>query len=163
MGTAWSRLGSRGGSGGSKCSASSTFFSALQLASQWLTALIQALRDVQAASTSACAGDSPGGSKRRTATGSPRSPAADGEGSPGGPAGVLRAFFGQRLSGERGSLKRSASAAAQPVCLICLDALEPEDFESGEAIVLECQCRGELALRHRTCAEKWARVKVRGA
>jgi hypothetical protein len=49
------------------------------------------------------------------------------------------------------------------VCLICLDALEPADFESGEAIVLECQCRGELALRHRTCAEKWARVKARAA
>lgn len=48
------------------------------------------------------------------------------------------------------------------MCLICLDALELEDFESGEAIVLECACRGELALRHRTCAEKWARVKVRG-
>lgn len=25
---------------------------------------------------------------------------------------------------------------------------------------LDCQCRGELALRHRTCAEKWSRVKV---
>jgi len=49
------------------------------------------------------------------------------------------------------------------VCLICLDALEPADFESGEAIVLECQCRGELALRYRTCAEKWARVKARAA
>lgn len=27
---------------------------------------------------------------------------------------------------------------------------------------LECQCRGELALRHRSCAEKWSRVKVGG-
>ena len=53
------------------------------------------------------------------------------------------------------------SSMLRQVCLICLDALEPEDFESGEAIVLECACRGELALRHRTCAEKWARVKVR--
>lgn len=117
MGTAWLILGSHGGSGSSKCSATKHFFSALQLALQWLTALIQALRDVQAASTSACAGDSPGGSKRRTATGNPRSPAADGDGSPGGPAGALRAFFGQRLSGERGSLKRSASnGQMQPVC-----------------------------------------------
>ena len=33
--------------------------------------------------------------------------------------------------------------------------------QSGEAISLDCQCRGELALRHRTCAEKWARVKVK--
>ena len=32
--------------------------------------------------------------------------------------------------------------------------------QSGEAMSLECQCRGDLALRHRTCAEKWSRVKV---
>ena len=32
--------------------------------------------------------------------------------------------------------------------------------QSGEAMSLECQCRGELALRHRSCAEKWSRVKV---
>ena len=33
-------------------------------------------------------------------------------------------------------------------------------LQSGEAMSLECQCRGELALRHRSCAEKWSRVKV---
>ncbi len=32
-------------------------------------------------------------------------------------------------------------------------------LQSGEAIALECQCRGELALRHRACAIKWTRVK----
>lgn len=31
--------------------------------------------------------------------------------------------------------------------------------QAGEAIQLECECRGDLALRHKTCAEKWARVK----
>ena len=97
-------------------------------------------------------------------------------------------------------LKRSPSGS-QPVCLICLDNLTPEDFEvqsdvftylqaviklfyvnahflmsietpaqapvlrpfcytqAGEAIQLECECRGDLALRHKSCAEKWARVK----
>lgn len=33
--------------------------------------------------------------------------------------------------------------------------------QCGEAMSLDCQCRGELALRHRSCAEKWSRVKVR--
>ncbi len=33
-------------------------------------------------------------------------------------------------------------------------------LQCGEAMSLDCQCRGELALRHRTCAEKWSRVKV---
>ena len=32
-------------------------------------------------------------------------------------------------------------------------------MQSGEAISLDCVCRGELALRHRTCAIKWSRVK----
>lgn len=31
--------------------------------------------------------------------------------------------------------------------------------QSGEAISLDCQCRGDLALRHRACAIKWSRVK----
>ena len=31
--------------------------------------------------------------------------------------------------------------------------------QAGEAIQLECDCRGDLALRHNSCAVKWARVK----
>ena len=31
--------------------------------------------------------------------------------------------------------------------------------QAGEAIQLECECRGDLALRHNSCAVKWARVK----
>lgn len=46
-----------------------------------------------------------------------------------------------------------------PCCLICLDPLTPEDFASGAAMRLECSCRGDLALRHRACAEKWSEVK----
>lgn len=33
------------------------------------------------------------------------------------------------------------------------------EMQSGEAISLDCQCRGELALRHKACAIKWSRVK----
>lgn len=35
-----------------------------------------------------------------------------------------------------------ASSLGQPVCLICLDALTPDDFANGEAISLDCQCKG---------------------
>jgi len=44
-------------------------------------------------------------------------------------------------------------------CLICLDPLTKEDFETGAAIALACACRGDLALRHRACADRWAAVK----
>ncbi|BDA48648.1 hypothetical protein COCOBI_12-3290 [Coccomyxa sp. Obi] len=76
-------------------------------------------------------------------------------------AAHLLGLFGRRSSGipRSGSpMKRSASGT-QPMCLICLENLTAEDFECGEAMSLDCQCRGELALRHRTCAEKWSRVK----
>lgn len=55
-------------------------------------------------------------------------------------------------------LSRSNSGSL-PMCLICLEPLTTADFTSGEAISLDCQCRGELALRHRSCAIKWSRVK----
>lgn len=32
-------------------------------------------------------------------------------------------------------------------------------LQAGEAIQLECECRGDLALRHHSCAVKWAHVK----
>ena len=38
--------------------------------------------------------------------------------------------------------------------IVCAPAVQ-----SGEAISLDCQCRGDLALRHRACAIKWSRVK----
>lgn len=55
-------------------------------------------------------------------------------------------------------LSRSDSGSL-PMCLICLEPFTTDDFMSGEALSLECQCRGEMALRHRTCAIKWSRVK----
>ncbi len=33
------------------------------------------------------------------------------------------------------------------------------NIQAGEAIQLECECRGDLALRHHSCAVKWAHVK----
>ena len=57
---------------------------------------------------------------------------------------------------------RPSRSSTTPVCLICLENLSADDFASGRAISLGCQCRGELALRHKDCAEKWARVKDDG-
>lgn len=62
-------------------------------------------------------------------------------------------------SGSGGSASRTTTT---PVCLICLETLAPEDFASGRAISLGCKCRGDMALRHRDCAQKWAQVKDDG-
>ena len=50
------------------------------------------------------------------------------------------------------------SASLHVLC--CQTVMAYFALQSGEAMSLECQCRGELALRHRSCAEKWSRVKV---
>ena len=34
-----------------------------------------------------------------------------------------------------------------------------QDFSSGEALTLECACKGELAMRHRACAIEWSNFK----
>ncbi|KAK9815160.1 hypothetical protein WJX73_009205 [Symbiochloris irregularis] len=68
-------------------------------------------------------------------------------------------IFGRLLRTNSGHVTSRGPGQQQPVCLICLENLGPDDFESGEAMQLECQCRGELAMRHRVCAEKWSRVK----
>lgn len=59
---------------------------------------------------------------------------------------------------KSGSLGRIASTeqGGGPVCLICLDPLTTEDYDKGEAIQLQCKCRGDLAMRHKTCAARWA-------
>lgn len=56
----------------------------------------------------------------------------------------------------------STTASTNAVCLICLDPLSQEDFASGEAMSLDCGCRGDLALRHKECAIKWSQVKDDG-
>lgn len=70
--------------------------------------------------------------------------------------------IGSSSSSGSGGADKSSRASPGAVCLICLDALLPEDFESGKAISLECGCRGDLALRHKECAIKWSQVKDDG-
>ena len=41
-------------------------------------------------------------------------------------------------------------------CVICLEQLDPE---SGDFIALECDCKGDIRLRHKSCAMKWASIK----
>jgi hypothetical protein len=36
-------------------------------------------------------------------------------------------------------LRSGSSSSGYPTCLICLDQLTPEDFESGEAMMLDCK------------------------
>lgn len=83
--------------------------------------------------------------------------AASESGSKAGDSGP--SVFKALLGGSGGGESPPRSPNSQPTCLICLEQLMNEDFMSGEAISLDCQCRGELALRHRTCALKWSRVK----
>lgn len=66
----------------------------------------------------------------------------------------------QDKPGSPKALGRTGSREREKVCLICLEALSPEDFSSGRAIALECNCRGDLALRHKECAVKWAQVRA---
>ena len=89
--------------------------------------------------------------------------------------GALGSLVAESLGGRRPSfclepgaalarsrpLSRAASSAGclLPACLICLDTLTPEDFDSGEAIEQACKCRGDVALRHRRCAVQWSLVK----
>ena len=67
-------------------------------------------------------------------------------------------------SGASDDIERQASSSvsSNPVCLICLEPLSQADFASGEAIHLDCGCRGDLAVRHRECAVKWSQVKDDG-
>jgi len=37
--------------------------------------------------------------------------------------------------------------------------MQQEEFINGSALRLECNCRGDLALRHRDCVMKWVQVK----
>eukprot|EP01026_Neomeris_dumetosa_P008920 TRINITY_DN1291_c0_g1_i4.p2 TRINITY_DN1291_c0_g1~~TRINITY_DN1291_c0_g1_i4.p2 ORF type:complete len:354 (-),score=46.72 TRINITY_DN1291_c0_g1_i4:740-1801(-) len=61
-------------------------------------------------------------------------------------------------TGSRG-LSRVGSRSEQLVCLICFGPLVSEDFETGEAIQLDCSCKGDVAMRHRSCAIQWSKVK----
>ncbi|QDZ19603.1 RING-CH-type domain-containing protein [Chloropicon primus] len=69
--------------------------------------------------------------------------------------GLFRALS-RKLSSSVGARDKEDDAMK---CLICLEPLTEEDFASGEAITLQCQCKGDIALRHKACAVKWASVK----
>ncbi|GIM13315.1 hypothetical protein Vretimale_16452 [Volvox reticuliferus] len=58
-----------------------------------------------------------------------------------------------------GAAAVSGPAGGFPICLICLEVLVPEEFERGDAISLQCACKGEVSLRHRKCAIEWSHHK----
>lgn len=69
---------------------------------------------------------------------------------------------GSLLSGGASRVTSRAPSNAgcpQPTCLICLDTLTPQEFESGEAMYQACACKGDVAARHRHCAVQWSLVK----
>jgi hypothetical protein len=69
------------------------------------------------------------------------------------------AALARQASSRAPSRPASSAGCLLPTCLICLDTLSPEEFESGEAIVQACSCKGDAALRHLRCALQWSRVK----
>lgn len=77
------------------------------------------------------------------------------------PAGSSLSRYVSRLSDSLGRSRSVASLAGgqHGACLICLEPFTPEELESGEAIALDCECRGEVAMRHYACAVKWIKVK----
>lgn len=62
--------------------------------------------------------------------------------------------------GGAGASDSGSEEGGERVCRICSDDLTPEQFASGEAIRLACQCKGAMERAHRECALKW--FKFRG-
>jgi len=58
-----------------------------------------------------------------------------------------------------GSGSNSHSSNGERLCLICLEPLLQEEFDRGIAMVLECDCKGDTALRHKSCAQRWVNTK----
>ncbi|KAL6757799.1 hypothetical protein V8C86DRAFT_2613644 [Haematococcus lacustris] len=78
-----------------------------------------------------------------------------GAGGQGGHGGTLS----PRSQVAVGESRQAGGAPAPPICLICLQLLTPEEFASGEALQLQCLCKGEVALRHKACVIAWTNVK----
>lgn len=57
------------------------------------------------------------------------------------------------VCGEGAVLVRASATHRHSASRLCLRFLQ-----SGRAISLQCNCRGDLALRHKECAIKWAQV-----
>eukprot|EP01025_Chloroclados_australasicus_P019325 TRINITY_DN2053_c0_g1_i1.p2 TRINITY_DN2053_c0_g1~~TRINITY_DN2053_c0_g1_i1.p2 ORF type:complete len:395 (-),score=57.06 TRINITY_DN2053_c0_g1_i1:639-1823(-) len=66
---------------------------------------------------------------------------------------------GSHARGGSKGMSQVGSRQDQPICLICFEPLLAEDFESGEAIQLQCSCKGDVAMRHQQCAIRWSKVK----
>jgi hypothetical protein len=96
-------------------------------------------------------------SSRQHEEGSPKSPCRGSPRSSEDSQTATEAILG--AIGRLGSAALPRNPNLACTCLICLESLSQEEFENGEAIVLDCECRGEVAMRHRSCAEKWSRVK----
>ena len=62
-------------------------------------------------------------------------------------------------SSDSSSTTTTSGSEDYKCCRICLEEVSEEELASGEAIYLECACRGNNALRHKACAERWAAVK----
>lgn len=71
----------------------------------------------------------------------------------------LNAFDRIEQSFKALSRKLSTSESKQKMCIICLETLTEEDFANGDAISLQCGCKGDVTYRHLACAVKWAQVK----
>ena len=75
------------------------------------------------------------------------------------PVSTSVATLPSTLSYASVSKSSSCGSSSEKICLICLEPLPTEEFESGHAIRLDCQCKGDAALRHRACAQKWVDIK----
>lgn len=62
-------------------------------------------------------------------------------------------------SSDSSSTTTTSGSEDYKCCRICLEDVTEEELASGEAIYLDCACRGNNALRHKACAERWAAVK----
>lgn len=76
---------------------------------------------------------------------------------PGDPDCVLSFQYSQNVLVASHTVMNSSQSARE---IVKAGPEEDVFVQSGEAIILDCQCRGDMAMRHRTCAEKWVHVKV---
>jgi len=60
---------------------------------------------------------------------------------------------------RRASESISHSSGQEKLCLICLEPLLQEEFDRGIAMIQECDCKGDTALRHKSCAQRWVNTK----
>lgn len=72
---------------------------------------------------------------------------------------TLRFGWDSTMNGINNLDASGRTTSSERICLICLEPLSEEEFANGTAISLECQCKGDAALRHASCAQKWVDTK----